>query len=194
MIKWDRYNQQYFRKGSVAIALKRLKDSQNIGPSFFQELIAHLHCESNCFVLRCYGITQDPVTKEYIMVTDYATKGDFRTYMRTEFRELSWENQISLLQSVAHAEVETILIALRCRSTEVIYHDERSDSMYTGGFRHINGEGMYNDCNIHSQAIYESRCFKVTQLLKEIENLSVDDGLEQEKNEIDSLLADLNFS
>ncbi|CAG8691971.1 8146_t:CDS:2, partial [Scutellospora calospora] len=117
---WNRFNQQYDRKGCVEVALKRLKDSQNIGPSFFQELIAHLHCESNCFVLRCYGITQDPVSKEYIMVTDYATK-----------------------------EVETILIALRCRSTDVIYHDEKCDSMYTGGFRHKSEEGKHYNYKIH---------------------------------------------
>ncbi|CAG8801358.1 18231_t:CDS:1, partial [Gigaspora rosea] len=93
-------------------------------------------------------------------------------------------------------EVETILLALRCRSTDIIYHDERSDSMYTGGFRHMSEDGMYNEYKIHSQAIYESRCFKVTQLLRDIEKVSMvdDDDLEQEQTELDSLLADLNFS
>ncbi|CAG8471873.1 15733_t:CDS:2 [Cetraspora pellucida] len=221
MIKWNRYNQRYDRKGNVKVALKRLKDSQNIGPSFFQELIAHLHCESNYFVLRCYGITQDPVTNEYIMVTDYATKGDFRTYIRNEFRTLSWEGQISLLQSVAHglkiiheegwihrdlhsgnlllspsSTNEPIVIGdlgmcrpvrqitLRCRSTEVIYHDEKNDSMYTGGFRHKSEEGRHHEYKIHSQAIYESRCFEVTQLLREIEQISTtneDEGLKQKQ-------------
>ncbi|CAG8507472.1 1647_t:CDS:2, partial [Racocetra fulgida] len=103
----------YDRNGNVEVALKRLKDSQNIGPSFFQELIAHLNCESNCFVL-----------------------------------------------------------PLRCRSTDVIYHDERNDSMYTGGFRHKSRE-----------AIYESRCFKVTQLLRDIEKMSTNEDLELDQEQ-----------
>ncbi|CAG8462064.1 7411_t:CDS:2, partial [Cetraspora pellucida] len=93
-----------------------------------------------------------------------------------------WDNDPTSRPNAA--EVETILIALRCRSTEVIYHDEKNDSMYTGGFRHKSEEGRHHEYKIHSQAIYESRCFDVTHLLKEIEKISTtneDEGLKQKQ-------------
>ncbi|CAG8657196.1 16698_t:CDS:2 [Acaulospora morrowiae] len=101
MTKWNRDIQKYDRNPNVRVSLKQLKDSQNISKDFFQELIAHLHCEKNNFVLRCYGITQDPESNEYIMVTDYAKKGDLRTYIRKQFHKIKWNEKLALLQNVA---------------------------------------------------------------------------------------------
>jgi len=33
-------------------------------------------------VVRCYGISQDPETKDYLMVMSYASLGSLRNYIR----------------------------------------------------------------------------------------------------------------
>ncbi|CAG8508531.1 5192_t:CDS:2 [Acaulospora morrowiae] len=102
MVKWNKQKQAYDRKNNVDVALKQLKDSQNINWGFFQELIAHLHCESKNFVLRCYGITRDPKSKEYIMVCDYAREGNLREYIHNKFDRITWLERYELLQSIAN--------------------------------------------------------------------------------------------
>ena len=36
---------------------------------------------NNGYIVRLYGITQDPETKNYIMVLDYAKNGSLRNYL-----------------------------------------------------------------------------------------------------------------
>src|SRR5579862_7199548 len=44
-----------------------------------------------------YGITQDPETKNYVMVLDYAKNGSLRNYLDTNYYKLSWDNKINYL-------------------------------------------------------------------------------------------------
>ncbi|KAF0507730.1 kinase-like domain-containing protein [Gigaspora margarita] len=60
------------RKGACKVALKMLDNSKDIRPEFLHELRAHYKCLSSGLVLTCYGITQHPDTKDYMMVMDYA--------------------------------------------------------------------------------------------------------------------------
>ena len=43
------------------------------------------------FIIQLYGITQDPETKNYMMVLDYAENGSLRNYLDKEYDELSWK-------------------------------------------------------------------------------------------------------
>jgi serine/threonine protein kinase len=42
------------------------------------------------------------VTKNYAMVLDYAENGNLRNYLDTYYNELSWNNKINYLHSIAH--------------------------------------------------------------------------------------------
>jgi serine/threonine protein kinase len=46
-----------------------------------------------------YGITQDPETKNYMMVLDYAEGGSLRNYLDKRHSELNWYEKISCLQN-----------------------------------------------------------------------------------------------
>jgi serine/threonine protein kinase len=56
----------------------------------------------NSCVIKFYGITQDPVTKDYIMVLDYAENGNLRKYLDISYKFLSWSDKISYLHSIAN--------------------------------------------------------------------------------------------
>jgi serine/threonine protein kinase len=48
-----------------------------------------------------YGITQDPVTKNYIMVLNYAKHGSLRNYLDMSYDKLSWDNKFRVLSDIA---------------------------------------------------------------------------------------------
>src|SRR5579863_6962782 len=56
---------------------------------------------STLFSLRCYGITQDPQSKEYMLVLRYAEQGDLRHYLRHHFAEITWIRRLMMLNSLA---------------------------------------------------------------------------------------------
>jgi len=43
--------------------------------------------ESGAYVIKCFGISQDPNTGNYIMVMDYAKEGDLRQYLKQSLNE-----------------------------------------------------------------------------------------------------------
>jgi serine/threonine protein kinase len=47
------------------------------------------------FIIKFYGITQDPETKDYIMVLKYAEKGSLRNYLDTNYNKLNWRSNFS---------------------------------------------------------------------------------------------------
>src|SRR5947209_1619820 len=51
-------------------------------------------------ILDIYGISQDPNTKEYILVMRYAEDGSLTDYITKEFKNLKWEHKIEILYSI----------------------------------------------------------------------------------------------
>ena len=45
----------------------------------------HSKVDDNFYIIKLYGITQDPETKNYMMVLDYAKHGSLRNYLDTNF-------------------------------------------------------------------------------------------------------------
>ena len=37
------------------------------------------------YIVRCYGITKDPKTNDFMMVMKYANNGNFRQYLNNNF-------------------------------------------------------------------------------------------------------------
>ena len=52
-------------------------------------------------ITRFYGISQDPETKNYIMVLDYAENGSLRNYLDTNYDKLSWKDKFDNLWYIA---------------------------------------------------------------------------------------------
>src|SRR5581483_9676403 len=52
-------------------------------------------------VIRLYGITQDPNTKNYMMILDYANDGSLRNYLDKSYNKLSWRGKIFCLYKIA---------------------------------------------------------------------------------------------
>src|SRR6266536_896841 len=65
-------------------------------------MLHHKINENADFVTKLYGISQDPETKNYIMVLNYAERGSLRNYLDKEYDKLSWEIKFDYLWYIAH--------------------------------------------------------------------------------------------
>ncbi|GBC40544.2 kinase-like domain-containing protein [Rhizophagus irregularis DAOM 181602=DAOM 197198] len=78
-------------------SLKSLCYSKNITLEFMNEMIFHHKLDPNYRIINFYGITQDPETKNYVMVLEYADDGSLRKYLDTSYNKLNWQNKINHL-------------------------------------------------------------------------------------------------
>ncbi|EXX53679.1 Ypk2p [Rhizophagus irregularis DAOM 197198w] len=97
---WDNINKNWKRYDSNEfVALKSLNNSENVTSEFINEIT--MHCKTKKYqtvsVIRVYGITQDPETKNYMMVLPYAEDGSLRAYLDKNYHELSWDTKLEYL-------------------------------------------------------------------------------------------------
>ncbi|RIB27762.1 hypothetical protein C2G38_2029094 [Gigaspora rosea] len=88
------------------VALKSLTGILNISSDFFNEFKIHYECQLNRYNvdkygIEIYGVTYNTVNNEYLMVFEYADKGDLRQYLATNFKLLDWKQKIKILCSIS---------------------------------------------------------------------------------------------
>ncbi|CAB5379024.1 unnamed protein product [Rhizophagus irregularis] len=89
-------------QAKTPVALKCLHNSENLTIEFLNELKAHYKCR-NGSVLRCYGITYNKNTKNYMLVMKYANGGDLRHYLSHNDSILTWGQKLLMLKEIALA-------------------------------------------------------------------------------------------
>src|SRR6185436_5146440 len=52
-------------------------------------------------IVRCYGITKDPETKNFMMVMEYAQNGSLRQHLNISFNSLNWNKKLFNLYNIA---------------------------------------------------------------------------------------------
>ncbi|CAB4440472.1 unnamed protein product [Rhizophagus irregularis] len=70
---------QYKRKPNTKVALKCLHGSQNLINEFIDKVKTYPNRKVNN-IIKLYGISQDPDTKDYVIVLEYAKGGNFNNY------------------------------------------------------------------------------------------------------------------
>src|SRR5256885_3693198 len=90
----------------MKVVLKNLNNSQNITLEFLTEII-NTKLIGNCFnIIECYGISQDPETKNYLIVMDYMKDGNLRQVLQQKNKELSLQNKLCRLGDIASGLTE----------------------------------------------------------------------------------------
>ena len=57
--------------------------------------------DSSQTIVRCYGITKDPETENFMMVMEYAQYGSLRQHLNNSFNSLDWRNKLYNLSYIA---------------------------------------------------------------------------------------------
>ncbi|CAB5182251.1 unnamed protein product [Rhizophagus irregularis] len=85
------------------VAVKKLSDSQNIKyiKYVLNELksLYHFYGAKNC-IISCYSISQNTLTKEYMLIMEYAKGGSLSDYLQKYFVRITWAEKIKTLMEI----------------------------------------------------------------------------------------------
>ncbi|CAB4417688.1 unnamed protein product [Rhizophagus irregularis] len=74
----------------------------------------HLHLNYSDRIIRCFGISLDRKTNEYLLIMQYANDGDLQSYLKENFKNLTWNDKKKLAFQIADG--------LNCLHNENILH------------------------------------------------------------------------
>ncbi|GBB84951.1 hypothetical protein RclHR1_11540001 [Rhizophagus clarus] len=86
------------------VALKSLYNSENVTSEFINEITMHrktVYTFEYSNVVKVYGITQDPETKDYMMVMEYVENGSLRNYLDKNYDKLDWSIKLKNLWQIS---------------------------------------------------------------------------------------------
>ncbi|RIB24355.1 kinase-like domain-containing protein, partial [Gigaspora rosea] len=96
------HNKNRARETSSTVALKTLSSTKENNFDFLKEFKNHVQCINWGSKLKIYGLTQNTETNEYLMVLQYADKGNLHKFLKTSFRELKWELKLKQLKEISY--------------------------------------------------------------------------------------------
>jgi len=76
--------------------------------------------------LKIYGVTQDPETKEYIIVMQYANNGSLSSYLGHNINKLTWKMKLEHLMDIAAylSNIHNVgLVHCDLHSGNIVLHD-----------------------------------------------------------------------
>ncbi|EXX52947.1 Cdc15p [Rhizophagus irregularis DAOM 197198w] len=136
---------EWNRGANTKVALKSLDNSSCISTEFLNEIYLYN-------VIQCYGITQDPNTKDYIMVLEYYGYGNFRNYYLNN--ELDYYSKIYKLQEIA-------IGLLDIHNAGKVHKDFHSGNILSGAFTLISDLGMCQPANNEKQSVKQEGIYGV---------------------------------
>ncbi|CAB4442911.1 unnamed protein product [Rhizophagus irregularis] len=87
----------------TTVAVKRFRKSQDISKyilNFLNE-VKSLHRCYDTFIVKCYGITQDPVIKDHMLIMEYASGGNLHSYLKKNFINIKWITKLAILCQIS---------------------------------------------------------------------------------------------
>ncbi|POG58236.1 kinase-like domain-containing protein [Rhizophagus irregularis DAOM 181602=DAOM 197198] len=147
---WNIENQEWVRY-SKKVALKSLDNSSCISTEFLNEIKTHLQIYLYN-VIQCYGITQDPNTKDYMMVLEYCEDGNLRNYYLNN--ESDYYSKINELQEIARG-------LLDIHNSGKVHKDFHSGNILLGTFTLISDLGMCQPANNEKQSVKQEGIYGV---------------------------------
>ncbi|CAB4437670.1 unnamed protein product [Rhizophagus irregularis] len=95
---WDIENQRWDRFSNTKVALKSLDNSSEISTDFLNEIKSYISDDFS-HVIPCFGITQDPSTKDYMIVLFYCQSGNLRNCLN---KSVEYTSKIEILSNMAN--------------------------------------------------------------------------------------------
>ncbi|RIB04710.1 kinase-like domain-containing protein [Gigaspora rosea] len=94
------------RKHSCTVALKTLPGIQTDPSYFLKEFRNHMKCRLVNSItagsqLEIYGLTQNTISKEYLVVLQYANRGSLHKFL-SKSKDLTWKLRLKLLEDISN--------------------------------------------------------------------------------------------
>ncbi|CAB5377499.1 unnamed protein product [Rhizophagus irregularis] len=98
-LKYNVNEEMCTRVPNKKVSLKCLNNSQYMIDEFFNEVKAYSINKIDD-ILNVYGISQNPNTKDYIIVIEYADGGSYNNWISINYKDFDWRNKIQTLLSI----------------------------------------------------------------------------------------------
>ncbi|PKY46592.1 kinase-like protein [Rhizophagus irregularis] len=90
------------KRPNYKVALKKLNGSENMSTNYFNKIKTYWKLSSDPNSLKFYGMTRDPETKEFMMILQFADKGNLRNTLSNNFDKILWKYKIKYLHNLIH--------------------------------------------------------------------------------------------
>ncbi|RIB07576.1 kinase-like domain-containing protein [Gigaspora rosea] len=91
-----------YRNKSCEVALKTIAGSHKSSSEFLNEFKNHMQCRLKGSALEVYGLTWHTKTDQYMMVYQYANRGNFHDFLAKYFRKLVWQDKLKQLADISY--------------------------------------------------------------------------------------------
>ncbi|RIB23823.1 kinase-like domain-containing protein [Gigaspora rosea] len=148
-----------------SVALKLLHKSNRHHEEFIRELKAFCDISlKDPTFLKCFGISKDITSKDYILVLDYASKGCLRNNLLT-VAQMDWKDKLNLLQCIA-SDLHII------HSHDLIHCDLHSGNILQNSFKsaYIADLGLSITANIALKSKSDKICGILPYIAPEVLN------------------------
>ncbi|POG78606.1 kinase-like domain-containing protein [Rhizophagus irregularis DAOM 181602=DAOM 197198] len=141
---WHGYLDELEREGATEVALKCLHNSQDITADFLKEIESNILISDYTGVVRCFGITKDPKTNNFMMVMELKN-GSLRQHLNNNFISLSWRQKLRSLSFITCG-----LICIHNKG--LIHHDFHCGNIliYFYFFAFVTDFGLCQPANVKS--------------------------------------------
>ncbi|UZO03332.1 uncharacterized protein OCT59_023739 [Rhizophagus irregularis] len=155
-IQQSQLNAVYHKKYLEWIPFEKFQNITYIaegGFDFLNEIKSHLQIYIYDIV-QCFGITQDPNNKEYMMVIEYCNDGNLRNYLNKSENYINYKSKIDKLQQIARG-------LLDIHNSEKVHKDFHSGNLLINhSDPYISDLGMCQPANI-KQTVKEEGIYGV---------------------------------
>ncbi|GBB85643.1 hypothetical protein RclHR1_12120007 [Rhizophagus clarus] len=143
-LEYDTNKKLRKRNPDRIIALKFLHNSQNITNKFLNEAKGYsIARRSN--IINIYGISQNPITKDYIFVLEYAKDGNFNEWMNENYEYFIWQNKLSALLNIINGLKE-----IHQKQKQMVHRD-----FHTGNILFLSSIDDFSNCiSISDMGLY----------------------------------------
>lgn len=100
VMSWSIKDEKWKRNSNSHVVLKSLNGSQDALSDFLREAANHKLFKAG-HVTRCYGISQNPETRDYLMVINYMKGGNLRQYLSSYYNRTNFSTKLSHLENIA---------------------------------------------------------------------------------------------
>ncbi|GBB98424.1 hypothetical protein RclHR1_03220017 [Rhizophagus clarus] len=153
---------EWIRVKNCKCVLKSLKNSSNISSDFLNEIKSYLQIYL-VDIIECYGITQDPNTREYMMVLYYCHNGDLRNYLNISEDYITYGEKIVKLRQIARG-------LLDIHNAGKVHKDFHSGNILFTGVPFISDLGMCQPANkeqtVKEEGIYGVLPYMAPEVLR----------------------------
>ncbi|PKY55937.1 kinase-like protein [Rhizophagus irregularis] len=204
---WSEKKQKYNRRKNMTVALKELNNSKNLNSKELNELKIYYSCKyRTAYINKYYGVTQNPATKNFMIITNYYELGDLTHYITNNFFNITWKDKLSKLFG--------IITGLKLiHDSHIIHKDYHSGNIFINPSAITGDLGLSKSSlgNDEDNEIYEGKrkfndsLFKADEINKKIKlpenndysttefELDIDINIDIQSNNNDYITEEINF-